>query len=282
MSLTRAYEERDVSADVRRIYDDVRASFDLPFVPTIFKVAAGVPEYLKLMWRDLGPVVRSREFQSAAGALEEFVYWEALHAAWRFSDQQRQLAAQRFSRYDIDQLGAVVATFSRALPRMALFARLMQRGYSGGQNGCCSGDKQASALSRLMTLQIPNEREAGLRVWLIYSDIRKTTGAHQVPSLFRAIAPFPGYLASLWIDAKKILREQEFNAISQEVSKRGLSLLVGLPVRDHRAAGRQISAAQWKVIEEMVDSNARLLPTFAVLAAVWYRSFPPSMRMLAA
>ena len=116
MSLTRAYEERDIAPDVRRIYDDVRASFDLPFVPTIFKVAAGVPEYLKLMWRDLGPVVRSREFQSAAGALEEFVYWEALHAAWRFSDQQRQLAAQRFSRYDIDQLGAVVATFRARCP----------------------------------------------------------------------------------------------------------------------------------------------------------------------
>ncbi|HZU44603.1 MAG TPA: halocarboxylic acid dehydrogenase DehI family protein [Terriglobales bacterium] len=282
MSLTRAYEERDIAPDVRRVYDDVRASFDLPFVPTIFKVAAGLPEYLKLMWRDLGPVVRSREFQSAAGALEEFVYWQALHAAWRFSDQQRQLAAQRFSRYDIDQLGAVVATFSRALPRMVLFARIMQRGYSGGQSGRCSGDKQASALSRMMTLHIPNERDASLRVWLIYSDIKKTTTARQVPSLFRALAPFPGYLASLWMDAKKVFRQPEFEAVSQEVSKRSLSLLVGLPVRDHRAVGRQITPAQWKAIEELVDNNARLLPSFAVLASVWYRSFPPSMRMLAA
>jgi hypothetical protein len=186
MSLNRAYEESEVAPELRRIFDDIRASFDLPFVPTIFKVAASRPEYLKLMWRDLGPVARSREFQSAATALEEFVYWQALHACWRFSDQQRQLAGQRFSRYDIDQLGAVVATFSHALPRMVLFSRLMQRGYSGGQRGRCGGDKQASALSRLMSLQIPNERDAGLRAWLIYSDIKKTTGARYVPSLFRA------------------------------------------------------------------------------------------------
>jgi halocarboxylic acid dehydrogenase DehI len=282
MSLTRAYEEVEVTPEVRRIYEDVRASFDFPFVPTIFKVAAAHPEYLRLMWRDLSPVVRSREFQSAAGALEEFVYWQALHASWRFSDQQRQLAAQRFSHYDIDQLGAVVATFSRALPRMTLFTRLMQRGYSGGQRGRCGGEKQASALSRLMTLQIPNERDASLRVWLIYSDIKKATGARHVPSLFRAVAPFPGYLASLWVDAKKVLHEKEFNSAAQEVSKRTLSLLVGLPVRDHRALGQNINPAQWKKIEETVDGFARLLPSFAVLAAVWYRSFPPSMRMLAA
>src|SRR5581483_11325666 len=219
MSLNRAYEESELSPDLRRIFADIRASFDLPFVPTIFKLAAARPEYLKLVWQDLGPVARSREFQSAATALEEFVYWQALHASWRFADQQRQLAAQRFSRYDIDQLGAVVATFSRALPRMVLFSRLMQRGYSGGQRGRCGGEKQASALSRMMSLQIPNEREAGLRVWLIYSDIKKTSGARYVPSLFRALSPFPGYLASLWVDAKKLLQQREFEMAAQEVSR---------------------------------------------------------------
>ncbi len=282
MSLTRAYEDFELTTDLRRIFDDVRASFDLPFVPTIFKIAAGNPEYLKLMWRDLGPVARSREFQSAASALEEFVYWQALHAGWRFPDQQRQLAAERFSRYDIDQLGAVVATFSRALPHMLLFTRLMQRGYSGGQRGRCGGDKQASPLSRLVSLHIPNERQASLRVWLVYSDIKKTTGARQVPSLFRALAPFPGYLASLWVEAKKILHEHGFDIAAQEVSKRTLSLLVGLPVRNHRALGRSLTGAQWKEIEEAVDAHARLLPTFSILGTVWYRSFPPSMRMLAA
>lgn len=282
MSLSRAYEESELAPDVRRIFADVRASFDLPFVPTIFKVAASRPEYLKLMWRDLAPVARSREFQSAATALEEFVYWHALHAGWRFADQQRQLATQRFSRYDIDQLGAVVATFSRALPRMLLFSRLMQRGYSGGQRGRCGGEKQASALSRLMSLHIPNERDTGLRVWLIYSDIKKTTGARHVPSLFRALAPFPGYLASLWVDAKKLFQHREFEIAAQDVSQRALSLLVGLPVRNHRALARNMTAFQWKEIEEMVDGFARLHPAFAILGAVWYRSFPPSMRMLAA
>ncbi|MGZ4832711.1 MAG: hypothetical protein ACXVZQ_07255, partial [Terriglobales bacterium] len=57
------------------------------------------------------------------------------------------------------------------------------------------------------------------------------------------------------------------------INKRALGLLNGLPVRDHRAAAGKVTPEQWKEIEEMVDGCARLLPQFALLAAVWQRSF---------
>jgi hypothetical protein len=161
----------------------------------------------------------------------------------------------------------------RSLPRMALFARLMQRGYSGGQPGRVSTVKQVSALPRLVTLHVPNERDAGLRVWLIYNDIKKSTGATHVLSMLRAISPFPGYLTSVWLDAKKVMRQDSFQLSRERVDKRALGLITGLPVRDHRNT-KHISTAQWKDIEEAVDSFARLLPQFALLAAIWQRSFP--------
>src|SRR4051812_48807913 len=58
MPLTRALEEHEVSPEVRRIFSDVRGSFGLPFVPTLFKFAASTPDYLTVLWADLGPVVR--------------------------------------------------------------------------------------------------------------------------------------------------------------------------------------------------------------------------------
>ena len=73
MALARALEESDVSPEVRRIYADVRKSFDLPLVPTLFKVSASVPDYLRMVWFDLAETARSREFQAATQALEEFV-----------------------------------------------------------------------------------------------------------------------------------------------------------------------------------------------------------------
>src|SRR3954463_12377464 len=113
MSLTRMYEESELSADLRHVYGDVRASLDLPFVPSTFKLAAGVPNYLKTMWDDLGHVARSKEFQSSSIALEEYIRSLAVSDGWHFSPQDRVLASQKFSVADIEQLGGVINVFVR-------------------------------------------------------------------------------------------------------------------------------------------------------------------------
>jgi hypothetical protein len=275
MSLTRAFEEHEVGPELRRIYADVRTSLDLPFTPTLFKVVAGAPDYLKLMWSDLGAVARSKEFHAAAKALGEVVHSSAVSGGWRFVDQTKALAGERFSRPDIEVLSEVPPIFTRTLCQMSLFSRLMQRGYSGGQRGRVGASKQAAAMSRLFRLQIPNEKEAGLRTWLLYSDIKRTTGSKHVMSLFRLLSHFPGYLASTWVDAKKVMQDKEFQHAKELVAKRTLGLLSGLPVRDHRAAaGRRITHAEWRAIEEAVDGFARITPQFALMSAVWQRSFP--------
>ncbi len=274
MALTRIYEEDEVGPELRRVYGDIRQSLDVPFVPTLFKSAAGVPEYLKIMWDDLGPVTRSREFAAAARALTEFTQSRVITGGWRFADQQRVLAAQKFSQADIEQLASVVALFARTLPKMVLLARLLQRGFGGGQKGRISSNHQVSAVARLVTLHVPSEKEAGLRVWLLYNDIKKSTGTRHVLSLFRALSPFPGYLAAIWLETKKLIAEPSFVRAQEEVSRRGLGVLTGLPVRDHRAAAKNISPEQWHEIERAIDSYVRLAPQFALIAAVWQRSFP--------
>lgn len=276
MALSRIYEEHEVSAETQRLYSDIRSSFDLPFVPSIFKLVAAHPEYLKLIWNDLSPVVRSREFQTAATALEEYCRSIAVGGGWKFSDQERVLATQKFSYNDIEQLGAIVATFTRSLAKMTLFTRLMQRGYAGGQRGRVWPGKQASALSRMVTLHVPPEGDGGLRVWLLYSDIRRTLGVRNPPSVFRVLSPFPAYLASVWLDSKKLLNDATFSRAREDVSKRALGLVLGLPVRDHRQEAKTLVSSQWREIEETVDGLARLTPQLALLAAIWYRSFGTS------
>ncbi len=282
MALTRVYEEHEVAPEMRRIYADVRASFDLPFVPSLFKLCAGVPGYLKMMWSDLGPVVRSREFQASALALEEFVRSLVVSYSWEFSDQARVLAEQKFSPDDTRQFAAIVAMFARATPRLVLFGRLMQRGYSGGQAGRISAANQASALAKLVTLHVPSQGEAGLRTWLIYRDIQKTSGASTVPSLFRVISLFPGYLASVWVEAKKVMREESFQQGVERASRRALVLLNGLPARDQRAHARHITPALWTEIEQTGDAFSRLLPQYALMAAIWEHSFPRSSTAIVA
>lgn len=264
------------------MYSNIRASFDLPFVPTIFKLSAGVPQYLKLVWKDMESVVGSREFETAGRALQEIAHSAAVRGGWTFSDQPSVLAADKFSNADIRVIGGIVGLFARATAQVGLFTRLMQRGYAGGQRGRVSRLKQVSALAQMVRVHIPNEREAGLRVWLIYSDIKRTTGAKSVPSLYRALSPFPSYLASAWIDSKKLLAESSFRTAAEELNRRTRALLSGLPVKDHRGLLREIDPAVWHEIEETVDGFAGLLPQFVLLTSVWQRSFPTASRLIGA
>lgn len=282
MALTRAYEEHEVTPELRRLYSSVRRSFDLPFVPTIFKLFAGVPQYLRRMWDDLDPVVRSREFQSAAEALQELAHSAAVSGGWTFSDQPKVLAADKFSNADIRVIGGLINLFSRSAPQMALLVRLMQSGCSGGQRGRVTSSRQVSALAQMVRIDIPNEREAGLRVWLIYSDIKRTTGAKSVLSLYRVLAPYPSYLASAWLDSKKLLADSAFVRAREELNRRARALLTGMPVKDHRAMLKELDPQQWNEIEETVNGFARDLPQFVLLTAVWLRSFPSASRLIGA
>jgi hypothetical protein len=282
MALSRAYEEHEVTPEIRRMYGNIRAAFDLPYVPTVFKLSAGIPQYLKAVWKDLESVVCSREFETAARAYQEIAHSAAVSGGWTFSDQPGVLSADKFSNADIRVIGGIIGLFARATAQMALFSRLMQRGYSGGQKGRVSKLKQVSALAQMVRVHVPNEREAGLRVWLIYSDIKKTTGARTVLSLYRALSPYPSYLASAWLDGKRLLDEPSFVAAREELNRRARALLAGLPVKDHRAILKDLSSTQWREIEEMVDGSAQLLPQFTLLTSVWQRSFPSASRIIGA
>jgi hypothetical protein len=134
----------------------------------------------------------------------------------------------------------------------------------------------------MVRVHVPNEREAGLRVWLIYSDIKKTTGAKSVMSLYRVLSPFPSYLASAWLDSKRLLVDPSFVAAREELNRRARALLAGMPVKDHRALLKDLDPEQWRDIEETVDGFARLLPAFTLLTSVWQRSFPSASRLIGA
>lgn len=273
MTLVRAYEENEVGAELRRIYAELRASFDLPFVPILFKNLAAVPTYLKGMWRELEPVATSREFHAASEALDDFVRVQALSGGWRLRNQERLLAEQKVSARDMPVLAGVVGIFARSMPRLMLFARLMQCGYQGGQPGRVSAGKEVPALSRLITLHVPSEREASLRVWLIYADIRRTLKTKNVMSLYRALSPYPGYLASAWVDSKRVLADKNFQSASEVVAQRTTALLHGIPVHNHAELLRQLSQEDARQVRETVDEVVRSTPALTLLSVVWRRSF---------
>ena len=81
---------------------------------------------------------------------------------------------------------------------------------------------------------------------------------------------------------KKLFADRDFLRARDEVSRRTLTLLNGLPVSNHRETFDSLTPAQWNDIEQMVDGFSRLLPQFALGAAVWRRSFASEQGQLMA
>ena len=225
MVLPRLRGVSEISSEDQRVYAAVRAGLDSPFLPSLFQQLAGAPDYLRAMWRDLEAVVQSREFQAAVKALEEFSQSLMSSGGWSFSDPQRVLSRQKFSAADIAHLGGIAATLARVSVRMALFARLMRTGLFGGQGGRLSPGRQASVLARLITLHVPGEDDAGWRTGLIFSDIKRTLDTRHVPVMYRVLSPFPPYLASVWLDSKKMLADASFAHAYEQVAQRASGLL---------------------------------------------------------
>ena len=134
----------------------------------------------------------------------------------------------------------------------------------------------------MLTLHVPPENDVGLRTWLLYADIKRGLGSKHVFSFFRILSPFPAYLSAVWMETKKLATQPQFQRARDEMNKRTASLLVGLPVRDHRAIGKRISPDDWRNVEETVDDSARLLPQMALINSVWRRSFATAFQIIAA
>ena len=128
---------------------------------------------------------------------------------------------------------------------------------------------------------VPEEAATG-KVAEVYADIRRTLATRHVFSFFRVLSPFPAYLGSVWLESKKLLNESPFQRARDELTKRTVSLLVGLPVRDHRGQGKRIAPEDWRSVEQLIDDSARLLPQMALVASVWRKSFATAYQIIAA
>ena len=58
MANIRMVEEQDATGKVREIYDDIKVTLGIDFVPNMYKVMAPKPEYLDVNWTKIKRVMR--------------------------------------------------------------------------------------------------------------------------------------------------------------------------------------------------------------------------------
>lgn len=225
--------EQDAPADIRAIYGEIRRLTGVPMVALIWRHLATIPGALPNAWSSVAPVLRS-------GLLQE--------TAWRITVDARLPALQpptrpRLSRMGIDDAArdavvTVLDAYNRANPVNmlcvnVLLARLMRPDGQALAPDVFLWDVPSpiGALPRMIApAEMPRELRATLEG---LSGLEPGTGAPTIPSLYRHLVPWPGFIDWLAAALRPCISDGSVGravvAIQNRMSREAEALVVHVP-----------------------------------------------------
>ena len=263
MDTSRQLYESDAEGWRAGLYADVRHTFRAPFVNWIFRTAtANHPELTRHLWGQVKPAFETRAFADASVAYRDTVLSE-------FDDPPR------YRRGTLDlppaedrELRAQVETFDVVAPRLAVLFELVDRSMHDGEVGTAVLDDRAA------TEPFPSDLDAGRGAdpsMVAFDDvpaeaadaverIQSFHGFEEgLPSIYRCLAQWPGFLVRLWDDLEPMFESAAFDAAvsaADELAGQYVEELAYRPALSREA----LTAAGFE--RETVDEVAELFREF--------------------
>ncbi|QZX99042.1 halocarboxylic acid dehydrogenase DehI family protein [Halobaculum rubrum] len=244
------------------LYDDIRHTFRAPVVNWIWRTAtANHPEFTRYLWGQVKPAFETRAFAAASVAYRDAVLSAVDGPRYRPGDLDLAPAEAR-------ELRGQIGTFDAVAPRLAVLFELVDRAMNGGDVGTAVPDDRSATEpypagldanrgldpSMVAVDDVP-ESAAGT-----VASIRDFHGFDEgLPSVYRCLAQWPGFLDRLWTDLEPHLRSDEFEATLADASAVVDEYVEGLAYRP--ALSREAALAAG-FDEDAVDDIAGLFVEF--------------------
>ncbi|MXR42346.1 hypothetical protein GRX01_13485 [Halobaculum sp. WSA2] len=204
------------------LYDDIRHTFRAPVVNWIWRTAtANHPELVRYLWGQLKPAFETRAFAEASVAYRDAVLTAVDGPRYRPGELDLAPAEAR-------ELRGQIATFDAVAPRLAVLFELVDRSMNGGDVGTTVPDDRSA------TEPYPEGLDAGrgLDPSMVAVDAVPESAAETVssirefhgfdddslPSVYRCLAQWPGFLNRVWDDLDPELRSQDFETALADAS----------------------------------------------------------------
>jgi len=236
--------EQQATGPTARVYQEIRESLGLPFVPMPFLIFAAFPQFLELQWTTLRPLVHTPGFFALAERLRADGYTRA-HSYFQLPDLCHQVEAMRFSTGARHELTDTIEMLHYADPLVLLLMAAQLQAFDrkvgkpkDGSVGVDVSEARDAASGHTAShhprfSQRPvliEEDSAPNPIRKLYEDIKRTTGMPCVTTDYLAMARWPDFLAAYWQVMKPIVQSPAYSVCASGVCEDACELTRELPV----------------------------------------------------
>ncbi len=222
----------------RGVYDDVKRTFRAPVVNWIFRTAmANEPEFTRYAWGQVKPLFETRGFARFSVRYRDAVLSE-LDGLPAYRPVGADLSPTEFA-----EARGQLATFDIVAPRLAVLFEAMDRALHGDPVGDAPADERAATAPFPAWLDADRGRPVAMvdstpdSLDSTVESIRDFHGlGDDLPSIYRSLANWPPFLATLWDDVEPVLRGAGFDRARERTSDLVDEFVAGAPYTPRLAA----------------------------------------------
>ena len=207
----------------RGLYDDIKHTFRAPIINWIFRTTmANYPEFLRYAWGQMKPAFETARFGRFSVAYRNTVL-EALEAETSLPTYRRDDLGIAPAEYG--ELRGQLETYDIVAPRLAVLFELVDRALNDEPIGTDPDGSRAATAPFSAWLDADRGRPPTMIAFDEIPDelsdvvpaIQSFHGLDEgLPSIYRTLAQWPGYLSPMWDDLEPILEGDEFSTAVTE------------------------------------------------------------------
>lgn len=225
MDQNRQLYETDATGWQRGLYEDVKRTFRAPIVNWIFRtMVANEPDLTRYLWGQIKPVFQTRAFGRTSVAYRAAIYEElgVEENVPRYRGGELDVSPAEFA-----ELRGQLATYDIVSARLATLFEIVDRSLNERPVG--SKPKRTAEACEPMPEWL--DRDRGRPPTMVDTDTMPTELADTVasirsfhglesglPSIYRTMAQWPGYLDPLWADVEPVLESSAFGSAVEQAN----------------------------------------------------------------
>jgi hypothetical protein len=258
--------EEEATGDIKGIFEDIKKTFRVPFVSSVFRELASRPDYLRVAWRQLHTNAQTVYFERSADELRTLVV--------------ERVAAMADAPSCPDDARSAVKLLHYLNPRLLIAVAALRAATSGERPKLVdlpAGDKRqiaAEVPDQEGSLSMVDPVTAGERVQHVFQEMRSALG-DSLPDDALVLAVWPEYLETAWSALGGLVNSPSYLQLQRELRLFCEDTVLAFPFRmdlsPHTLRHSGLSEADIDAVHSILrrahDSLVRLVVGAAYLAA---------------